>query len=260
MFMAYKIRLNVFEGPFDLLVYLIERAEMSIYDIQISAITRQYLEHIRKMKESDTVVSSEFMVLAATLIEIKSKMLLPRIKEDGTEIEDPRTDLSKKLAEYVRYKKAAAALENQREYARLKLQKPQEDLYAFTGEPDVYLRMEMDPFISAFRNFIHRRIKSEELRRMQRNVFRERLSLEKKATFIGRLLETAQKAKRKILQFAEFLSSEPDRADRVLTLVALLDLANEGALKIRQKANFANIEIIPVDGGAPRNETAAEKR
>jgi len=260
MFMAYKIRLNVFEGPFDLLVYLIERAEMSIYDIQISAITRQYLEHIRIMKELDTMVSSEFMVLAATLIEIKSKMLLPRIKEDGTEIEDPRTDLSKKLAEYVQYKKAAAALEGQREYARLKLQKPQEDLLAYSDEPDVYLRMEMDSFINAFKSFIHRRIKGEELRRMQRSVFRERLSLEKKTTLIGRLLAAAQKAKRKILQFTEFLSSEPDRADRVLTLVALLDMANEGALKIRQKANFANIEIIPANSEAPRNGAAAGKR
>ena len=81
--MAYKIKLNIFEGPFDLLVYLIERAEMSIYDIQISVITRQYLEHIRRMEEMDIAVSSEFIVLAATLIEIKSRMLLPRIKEDG---------------------------------------------------------------------------------------------------------------------------------------------------------------------------------
>jgi len=252
--MAYKIRLNVFEGPFDLLVYLIERAEMSIYDIQISAITRQYLEHIRIMKENDALVSSEFIILAATLIEIKSKMLLPRLKEDGTEIEDPRTDLSKKLVEYVRYKKAATALENQREFARLKLQKPQEDLLAYTGEPDVYLRMEMDPFINAFKSFIHRRVKGEELRRIQRSVLRERLSLEKKVSLIKGLLNAAQKAKQKILRFAEFLSGEPDRGDRVLTLVALLDMANEGVLKIRQKTNFGDIEVIPAGEKAPHGK------
>ena len=245
--MSYKIRLNIFEGPFDLLVYLIERAEMSIYDIQISVITRQYLDHIRMMEETDVAASSEFMVLAATLIEIKSKMLLPRITEDGVEIEDPRTDLTKKLVEYVRFKKAAAALEEQREFARLKLGKPQEDLLPYTGDPDIYLRMEMDGFIIAFKNFIHRRIKGEELVRMQRTIEYERLSLEKKVSLIEKLIESARKAKQKILRFSELLSKETDRADRVVTLIALLDMANGGALKIRQKANFGEIEIIPAD-------------
>ena len=243
--MSYKIRLNVFEGPFDLLVYLIERAEMSIYDIQISIITRQYLDHIRMMEESDVAASSEFMVLAATLIDIKSKMLLPRINEDGTESEDPRTDLSKKLIEYVRFKKAAAALESQREVAKLKLQKPQEDLLAFTGEPDIYLRMEMESFINAFKGFIHRRVKGEELLRFSRNIERERLSLEKKVSFIGKLMAAARKAKQKFLSFRDLLSKEPTRADRVVTLVALLDMASDGSLKVKQTSNFGEIEISP---------------
>ena len=243
--MSYKIRLNVFEGPFDLLVYLIERAEMSIYDIQISVITRQYLDHIRMMEDSDVAASSEFMVLAATLIDIKAKMLLPRINEDGTESEDPRTDLSRKLIEYVRFKKAATALEEQREFARLKLKKPQEDLLAFTGEPDVYLRMDMESFIHAFKGFIHRKVKGEELSRLRRNIERERLSLEKKVSFIEKLLIVAQKAKQKFIKFADLLSKEPSRADRVVTLVALLDMASNGTLRIKQKTNFGDIEIIP---------------
>ena len=254
MAMAYKIRLNVFEGPFDLLVYLIERADMSIYDIRISSITRQYLEHIRIMEESDVAVSSEFMVLAATLIEIKSRMLLPRIREDGTQAADPRTDLSRKLAEYVRYKKAAAGLEEKRESARLKLGKPQEDLLAYTGEPDIYLRMDMETFIDAFKNFIHRRVKGEELHRLSRSVERERLSLEKKVSLIERLLAAARKTKNKILKFRELLSEKRDRADRVLTLVALLDMANEGSLRMRQKTSYGEIEIIPADGEAPYSE------
>jgi segregation and condensation protein A len=252
--MSYKIRLNIFEGPFDLLVYLIERAEMSIYDIQISVITRQYLEHIRRMEENDIALSSEFLVLAATLIEIKSKMLLPRIKEDGTETEDPRTDLTKKLALYVRFKKAAAALENQREFAKLKLAKPQEDLLEYTGEPDVYLRMEMESFIQAFKNFIHRRVKGEELRRLGRNIERERLSLEKKVSFIEKLLAKARKAKQKFLTFTGMLSEEPDRADRAVTLVALLDMANGGALKMKQKTNFGEIKIYPAGEAAEKAE------
>ncbi|MCL2111688.1 MAG: segregation/condensation protein A [Clostridiales bacterium] len=245
--MAYKIRLNVFEGPFDLLVYLIERAEMNIYDIQISVITRQYLEYIRMMEESDVAASSEFMVLAATLIDIKARMLLPRIKEDGTETEDPRTDLTKRLVEYVRYKKAAAALENQREFARLKLQKPQEDLLQYTGEPDVYLRMEMDSFIHAFKNFIHRRAKGEELQRIRRGVERQRLSLEKKVSLIGKLLAGLRKAKQKLLKFSELLSGDGGRPDHVVTLIAVLDMASAGTLKARQETSFGEIEIFPAD-------------
>jgi len=243
--MSYKIRLNIFEGPFDLLVFLIERAEMNIYDIQISVITRQYLDYIRMMEENDVGASSEFMVLAATLIEIKSKMLLPRIKEDGTEIEDPRTDLTKKLVEYVRFKKAAAALEERREFSRLKLTKPQEDLLPYTGEPDIYLRMDMDNFIHAFKNFIHRKIKGEELQRIRRGMERERLSLERKITFIEKMLESARKAKQKILKFGDMLSGETDRADHVVTLVALLNMTQEGALKLRQKNNYGDIDILP---------------
>ena len=239
--MSYRVRLNTFEGPFDLLVYLIERAEMSIYDIRISEITAQYLAYIRRLDENDVAVGSEFMVLAATLIDIKSKMLLPRFTEDGVDLEDdPRTDLTRKLIEYVRFKKAASLLEEQREFAKLKLEKPQEDLLPYTGEPDVYLKMDMDSFISAFRAFIHRKVKGEELMRLQRNIDRERISLESKVSRIAGIL---QAAKRRIVRFAELLSKEEDRYDKVVTLIAILDMAREGKLKVQQESNFAEIEI-----------------
>ena len=239
--MSYRVRLNTFEGPFDLLVYLIERAEMSIYDIRISEITAQYLAYIRRLEESDVAVGSEFMVLAATLIDIKSKMLLPRFSEDGIDPEDdPRTDLTKKLIEYVRFKKAASLLEEQREFAKLKLEKPQEDLQPYTGEPDVYLKMDMDSFISAFRAFIHRKVKDEELMRMRRNIEIERISLESKVSRIAGIL---QAAKRRIVKFAELLAKEDDRYDKVVTLIAILDMAREGKLTVQQESNFAEIEI-----------------
>ena len=100
--MGYRVKLNVFEGPFDLLVYLIEHAQMSIYDIRISEITSQYLSYVEDMRKADVNVSSEFMVLAAALLEIKSRMLLPRKTEDsgsGQVSEDPRTELVEKLVE-----------------------------------------------------------------------------------------------------------------------------------------------------------------
>jgi len=246
--MAYKIRLNIFEGPFDLLVYLIERAEMSIYDIRISVITRQYLDYINMMEENDIAVSSEFIVLAATLIEIKSKMLLPHIREDGTEAEDPRTDLVKKLEkeyEYKKFKKAAAAMEERREFARLKLAKPQEDLLLYTGEPDIYLKMDMESFFGAFKNFLYRKKKGEELQRIRSGIERERLSLERKVSFIEKLLTAARKVKTRILKFSDMLAAEPSRADRVVTLIALLNMTQDGALTLRQKKSFGEIEIIP---------------
>jgi len=91
--MSYKIKLDIFEGPFDLLVYLIENARMSVYDIHVSEITNQYIKYIEEMKALDINLATEFMVLAAALIEIKSKMLLPRIRLDGEGLleEDPRT-------------------------------------------------------------------------------------------------------------------------------------------------------------------------
>ena len=117
--MSYKVKLQSFEGPFDLLVYLIENAEMSIYDIEISKITGQYLEYIRAMEEMDINVSTEFMVLASSLIEIKSKMILPRISEigDGVVDEDPRAELVSRILEYKRFKRAAEVLEEREEYA-----------------------------------------------------------------------------------------------------------------------------------------------
>lgn len=229
-----------------MLVYLIERAEMSIYDIRISEITAQYLAYIRRLEENDVAVGSEFMVLAATLIDIKSKMLLPRIAEEGAEAEDPRTDLTKKLLEYVRFKKAAGLLEEQREYAKLKLEKPQEDLQPYTGVPDIYLKMDMESFIAAFRAFIHRKVKGEELMRLQHHIERERVSLESKVSRIAGLLRAAKK---RIVRFAELLSSQEnkdaaeEKYDRVVTLIAVLDMAREGRLRAQQEANFAEIEI-----------------
>ena len=238
--MSYKITLNTFEGPFDLLVYLIERAEMNIYDIQISVITGQYLSKLKEMRDNDVTVGSEFMVLAATLIELKSRMLLPRITPEGEPIEDPRTDLVQKILEYSRFKKLASALEEQRDFAQLKLEKPQEDLQPYTGEPDIYLKMDMTSFIDAFRNFIHKKIKSDELQRMHGRIEREKVSLETKVGLIKTLLA---KAKKGILKFSDFLNEKADRYDRVVTFIALLDMIKEGNITAKQKHNFDDIEV-----------------
>ena len=143
--MSYKVRLRTFEGPFDLLVYLIENAQMNIYDIQISEITGQYLDYIKTMREMDFNVGTEFMVLAATLIDIKSRMILPRSGIEGTAAaeEDPRSDLVERLLEYKRFKKGAEILSEREDYMTLVYEKPQEDISAYLEQPDEYLSLDL---------------------------------------------------------------------------------------------------------------------
>ena len=108
----YKVRIDKFEGPFDLLIYLLENARMDIYDIKVAEITEQYIGYLKEMEELNVEVDTEFIVLAAVLIRLKSRMLLPRINEAGEIeiIEDPRLELRGRLLEYMRIKKAAELL------------------------------------------------------------------------------------------------------------------------------------------------------
>jgi segregation and condensation protein A len=238
--MAYKVKLNIFEGPFDLLVYLIENAEMSIYDIRISEITAQYLKHVRLMKEQDVMAYADFLVLAATLIEIKSKMLLPRITPEGEELPDPRIDLTQKLIEYTRFKRGAAILEGMMDSAALKFAKPKEDLAPWTGEPDEYLSLEMDKFIAAFRAFIYRRRKSDEIKHMRDRIERDKVSVATKKTFIARVLAGAKGG---FARFRELLSPGAGRYDKVVTFVSLLEMVKSGVIGVRQDGNFREIEV-----------------
>lgn len=159
--MGYKVKLNVFEGPFDLLVYLIENAQMSIYDIKISEITRQYLDYMDEMKKLDVPVAAEFMVLAAALIEIKSKMLLPRSLpgEEGADYEDPRSELVEKLLEYKRFKLLADLLSQREEQGLRIIEKPQEDLTVYTGQEDSCLDLDLKQFVKAFDLFLRKKKK-----------------------------------------------------------------------------------------------------
>ena len=109
----YKVKIQSFEGPFDLLVYLLENARMDIYDINISEITRQYIDYLRQMESMDIEVGSEFIVLAAVLIRLKSRMLLPRVNKEGDTVidEDPRAELAARILEYRRTKRIAEMLQ-----------------------------------------------------------------------------------------------------------------------------------------------------
>ena len=238
----YKVRLQSFEGPFDLLVYLIETAEMSIYDIEISQITAQYLEYMQAMRERNVAVATEFIVLAASLIEIKSKMILPRMSQEDTVLteEDPRTELVERLLEYKRFKQAAKLFE-EREEANLHIfEKPQEDISAYLEHPDEYLSLDLKQFAAAFRLFLEKKHKVEAVKKHYERVERERASMEKRMSLI---LKTVRRRIGQIFSFKELIGNKKDRYDVVVTFLSLLEMAKERIIRIDQKTNYGDISV-----------------
>lgn len=146
---SYKVKLDIFEGPLDLLLYLIKKDEVNIYDIPIAKILDQYLEYIELMKLLDLSVAGEFIVMAATLMHIKSKMLLPpeeHPQEEEIEELDPRAELVRKLLEYKRFKEAATLLRQKEEYRREHFVRFQKELV----EEGAYFEANLFDLISAF--------------------------------------------------------------------------------------------------------------
>ena len=245
--MSYRVKLNVFEGPFDLLVYLIEHARMSIYDIQVSEITTQYIDYVKEMKEADVTLSSEFMVLAAELLEIKSKMLLPRtvMDEAGSEVyEDPRTELVAKLQEYKRFKSISAMLEERAADAAAALEKPQEDLAEFTGEPDEYLLLDTEQFRAAFELFLQRKKRMEELREHHIRTEKERITTEVRMAGIREFFKAEGLRE---TDFRRLVPNIEDKYDISVTFSSVLEMMKERTLDAEQKKLFGDILVKATD-------------
>lgn len=240
--MGYKVKLNVFEGPFDLLVYLIENAQMNIYDIEISQITRQYLDYVEEMKRMEVPVAAEFMVLAAALIEIKSKMLLPRMtpgKESLPE-EDPRADLVEKLLEYKKFKLLAEMLLQRQEEVSCVMEKPQEDLSTFTGEPDEYLKLELREFVAAFDLFLRKKKKEEEIRRHHLRTEKQRMTTEMR---IADICDFFWEHPKKQVSLKDLVKKQTDKYDIALTFSSVLELMKERRLEAEQKYTYGDIRV-----------------
>lgn len=242
----YKVKLKTFEGPFDLLVYLIENAEMSIYDIKISEITNQYLAYIKAMEEADVALASEFMVLASSLIEIKSKMILPRATEEGQAVgdEDPRSELVERLIEYKRFKEIAADLSEREERSMNIFEKPQEDISIYLENPDEYLSLDLKEFATAFSLFIQKKQKVEAVRKHYTRIERERASMEKR---IGSILQAVRAKIGHVFSFRDFIHDKKDRYDVVVTFMSLLEMAKARAVRVEQEATYGDIEVTAGD-------------
>ena len=242
----YKVRIDKFEGPFDLLIYLLENARMDIYDIKVAEITEQYIGYLKEMEELNVEVDTEFIVLAAVLIRLKSRMLLPRINEAGEIeiIEDPRIELRGRLLEYMRIKKAAELLMAAEEYNLAVHEKPAEDMSVYLDNPDEILQVSDDQLVNAFIMFLTRKRKVEEVTRRYSRVRRRKETIESRISEMTELLERKFREGNGKVLFNELLPEKPDRYDITLSFMSLLSMIKNQGYDAEQNENFGDITVI----------------
>ncbi|MDO4266019.1 MAG: segregation/condensation protein A [Eubacteriales bacterium] len=246
---VYRLEKLNFNGPLDLLLHLLEKNKVDIYDIPISEITVQYMEYVQQLEEDDLEIVSDFLVMAATLLEIKAKMLLPKEKTEEEEEADPRAELVARLLEYKRFKYIAEELCGYEDRASFFLyggeQIPEEvknyippvDLDALFGG------VTLSDLQRVFREVMARR--EEKVDRVRSNfgvIRRDRVSLSAR---IGSVLRYTRKYRR--YSFREMLSEAHERMDVVVTFLAILELMKMGKIEVTQSSAFADIEVQATD-------------
>ncbi|MBR3376250.1 MAG: segregation/condensation protein A [Mogibacterium sp.] len=245
----YKVRIDKFEGPFDLLIYLLENARMDIYDIKVAEITEQYIGYLKEMESLNIEVDTEFIVLAAILIRLKSRMLLPRINTDGELeiVEDPRVELRGRLLDYMRIKRAAEALQAAEEYNLAVHEKPAEDMSVYVDDPDEILRVSDEQLVNTFILFLTRRKKVEEVTRRYQRVRRRKETIEARIRDMAVLLGQKLKPGTDGISFAELLPEKPDRYDITLSFMSLLSMIKNMDYDAMQDKNFGEITVVRKD-------------
>jgi segregation and condensation protein A len=232
----YKVKLEVFEGPLDLLLYLIKKDEVDIYDISLERITSQYLEFMDAFKALDLELAGEFVVMAANLIYLKSRALLPahvQPPEEEAEEDDPRWDLIRQLVEYKKFKDAAAQL-SQREVEQSNLFSRMSETQDAPPERPLGDVSVFD-LINAFNKVLKRlATKSEDLR----EIFEENYTVSDKIDFIMKMTSSGVP-----LKFSELFATAASRTEIVVTFLALLELIRLKQLRCVQEAPFAEIEL-----------------
>ena len=241
--MAYNVKLETFEGPFDLLFHLIEKAEVDIYNIPIAQITDQYIHYIQDMQKFDLEVTSEFLVMAATLIEIKSKMLLPNKHEEQLAIAideiDLQQDLIARLIEYKKYKTAAEEFKKREDVFKKIFYKSQEQLDDYIKHDDVELvEMDLSTLISAFSNLLAKRKDHSKLEAYVNEIQRDEVTIEEKIAQIQQYLEIHQS-----VEFHHLFSNLSTKSEIVVTFLALLELIKLNYLMVQQNRIFGQIII-----------------
>lgn len=228
----YRVKLEIFEGPLDLLLHLIRTQEIDIYDIPIARITAQYLEYLGLMKELNVTVAGEFLLMAATLIHIKSRMLLPPdpVAEGEEPSEDPRRELVDRLLEHEQFKRAAGMLHDRQVIEDSVWVRPSGE---FDDEEREAVSATLFDLVKAFHQ-IFERYRDQIVLKIER----ENVTLEEKLAELRSLLAV----KREIL-FSSFLAGPISRLNLVMTFFALLEMARLREIRLFQDVMFADIRI-----------------
>ena len=232
----YTFRLEGFEGPLDLLLHLIQKNELDIFNIPIALITEQYLEYLQLMKVLNLDVAGEYLLMASTLLHIKSKMLLPKSSEREEEEEDPREELIRRLLEYQKYKQAGGELEkrpmlDRDVFIRLMPAEPEE------VPEEERIEVNLLELLEAFRQVLER-VKTETVH----EVILEHLSVEDKIQEILTLLERENRS----LTFHRLFPEQASRRVVIITLLAILELVKMKRIRIFQLAPFETIRVSPL--------------
>ncbi len=237
---SYEIRLDNFEGPMDLLLHLVKEKEMDLLNLEITKITEQYLAYIQQSQDLHLEIASEYLVMAAYLIETKSKMLLPKEKveiEDGYE-PDPRQALINRLLEYKRYKDVVEALKIKQEERQAFFTKLPSNMQFLTEDNEMKIPENLDTYslILAMQKLMQRKIR---LTPMKQAVAQKEISIEDRTNQIKAILHQRRYEK---IPF-EALFDEGDKQVFVVTFLAILVLANQGELAIIQENQFDEIFV-----------------
>jgi len=229
----YNVKLEIFEGPLDLLLHLIRKNEVDIFDIPISLITDQYIGYIDMMKAFNINVAGDFLVMASTLIHIKSRLLLPE-KNEGGEGEDPREELTRPLLEYMQFKELAGELSEREVLERDVFQRRPDKDYSADFEPEeAQIEVNLFQLMDAFKRILENNIPDAEL------TFKEvNFSINDKISFILDELKVKQ-AK----YFKELFAEDRTLGEFVITFLAVLELVHMGLVRIYQPSVDSDIRI-----------------
>jgi len=234
--MGIPVKLEVFEGPLDLLLHLIEKNKVDIYDIPIVEITNQYMEYIAEMKRNDLNVMSEFLVMAATLIDIKSRMLLPKKESEEEEEEDPRAELVQQLLEYKMYKCMAYELrDRQMDAEQVFFKEPTipPEVAELVGD------MNLAKLDQIFKSIMKKQVdKIDPVRSKFGKIEKEEVSLSDKMLYVEDFCKTHRN-----FSFRNLLEAQASKVEVIVTFLAILELMKVGKIFISQEHTFDDIKI-----------------
>lgn len=240
--MPLNIKIHNFDGPFDLLLHLIKKNKMEIYDVSIYEITNQYLQYLNEMEELDLEITSEFIVMAATLIEIKSKYLLPKQEEEKEEENDPQKELLNKLLEYKKFKMAAEFFKVRQKISGISFSKRPEIIEVKNKETttDELLRnVTMLSLYNTYNDLIDQYSnKMNENLEFKGKIHLDKYKIEDKIQYIGKKINSKEK-----WLFSDFIKECSCKMEIVVTFLAILELIKLKTIQVYQSNNFNDIYI-----------------